>query len=86
MSMVAKTSAALAGSALVTACAHGFTAGFPADLLLQPYYWVMTVSLAALSGLAMGSGIGGTESRYATGRTARSSAGSNRSAVMGVPA
>jgi hypothetical protein len=83
MSMVAKMSAALVGSAFVTAFTHGMVAGFPADLLLQPYYWVMTVSLAALTGLSMGTGIGGTESRYQAVRTTNPS---HRSGVMGVPA
>jgi hypothetical protein len=70
MSMVAKSSAALVGSALVSALLHGLVEGLPADLLVQPYYWVTTVSLAALSGLAMGKGIGGAERRYPAIRNA----------------
>jgi len=82
-SMVAKMSAALVGSALVTAVLHGMVAGVPADLLLQPYYWVMTVSLAALTGLTMGTGIGGTEARYKPVRAVRTP---QASGVMGFPA
>jgi hypothetical protein len=63
MSMVAKYSAALVGSALMTALGFGLVAGASADLLLQPHYWVVSISLAALSGLAMGNGIGGVERR-----------------------
>lgn len=63
MSMVAKYSAALVGSAVMTAFGFGLVAGASADLLLQPYYWVVSISLAALAGLAMGTGIGGVERR-----------------------
>lgn len=63
MSMVAKYSAALVGSAVMTAFGFGLVAGASADLLLQPYYWVVSISLASLAGLAMGTGIGGVERR-----------------------
>lgn len=61
--MVAKYGAALAGSALLTALGFGLVAGASIDLLFQPHYWVVTISLAAFSGLSMGKGIGGVERR-----------------------
>jgi hypothetical protein len=63
MSMVAKYGAALAASALMTAIGFGLVAGASIDLLFQPHYWVVSVSLAGLSGLVMGNGIGGVERR-----------------------
>lgn len=63
MSKVAKYSAALVGSALMTALGFGLVAGASVDLLLQPYYWVVSISLAAFAGLATGTGIGGVERR-----------------------
>ena len=63
MSMVAKYGAALAGSALMTALGFGLVAGASIDLLFQPHYWVVTLSLAAFFGLTMGKGIGSEERR-----------------------
>jgi hypothetical protein len=56
MSMVAKFGAALAGSAMLTALGFGLVAGASIDLLFQPYFWIISVSLAGLFGLAMGTG------------------------------
>jgi hypothetical protein len=63
MSMVAKFGAALAGSAVLTALGFGLVAGGSADLFLQPWYWVVSISLAGLAGLGMGNGIGSVERR-----------------------
>jgi hypothetical protein len=43
----------------------GAISGFSAEVLAQPFYWIMTVSLAALAGLAMGDGIGAKTVRRA---------------------
>ncbi|MFN7400092.1 MAG: hypothetical protein ACK5SX_13790 [Sandaracinobacter sp.] len=63
MSNVAKYVAALAASALLTALDFGLVGSASVDLFLQPYFWVVSMSLAALTGLAMGNGIGGEERR-----------------------
>lgn len=63
MSMVAKYGSALAASALVTAVGFGLVAGLSADLFLQPHYWIVSVSLAALAALGMGTGIGNAHRR-----------------------
>lgn len=63
MSMVAKFGAALAGSALLTALGFGLVAGASADLFLQPWYWVVSISLAGLAGLGMGNGISSSRGR-----------------------
>jgi hypothetical protein len=63
MSMVAKSMSALAASALLTAFGHSLVGGLAADLLIQPHFWVISVSLAGLIGLATGSGIGGDKPR-----------------------
>jgi hypothetical protein len=61
MTMVTRYTTAMAGSAFLTALALGAAGAVPADLLLQPYFWVATLSLTGLSGLAMGNGIGGAK-------------------------
>jgi hypothetical protein len=70
MSMVARYSAALAASAVLTAFAFGLVAGASADLLLQPYYWVVSISLAGLAGLGMGNGNGSANRRSTVVRMA----------------
>jgi hypothetical protein len=65
MSKVTQYSAAFAGAAFMTALALGALSGFSAETLFQPVFWIMTVSMAALAGLGMGDGIGGTERRRA---------------------
>jgi hypothetical protein len=57
MSMVAKYSAAFAGSALVAALGDSAVTGFSPDLLLQAHFWIVTLSLTGLAGLAFGNGI-----------------------------
>lgn len=76
MSKVAQYSAVFTGSAVMTALALAALSGFSAEMLLQPVFWIMTVSMAALAGLGLGNGIGGTERRRAE-RVA------NRSAMSG---
>ena len=70
MSMVTKFAAALAGSALMTALGAGLMSGTSADLFTQPWYWVVSISLAGLAGLGMGNGIGRVERRAQVVRTA----------------
>ena len=47
MSNVAKYVAALAASALLTALDFGLVRSASVDLFLQPYFWVVSMSLAA---------------------------------------
>lgn len=63
MSMVARYSAALTTSLVITAFAFGLVAGTSADLFLQPYYWVISICLASLAGLGLGNGMGSVERR-----------------------
>lgn len=83
MSMVARYSAALAASAVITAFAFGLVAGASADLLLQPYYWVVSISLASLAGLGLGNGSGSVERRSNVVRMASPAA---RPAAMAIAA
>jgi hypothetical protein len=83
MTMVKKFTAATTGSAFVTALAFGAAGAVPADLLLQPYFWVATFSLTGLWGLATGNGIGGSQLHQSSTGTAQAT---GRTAAVGVPA
>jgi hypothetical protein len=58
MMNVAKFSAALASSVVLTAICIAALSGFTYETLVSPHFWVISVSLAGIFGLAMGDGIG----------------------------
>jgi hypothetical protein len=58
MMSVAKFSIVLAASVIVTAMCIAVLSGFTFETMASPHFWVISVSLAGMSGLAMGNGIG----------------------------
>ena len=58
MMKVAKFSAALATSVVVTSFGIAVLSGFTSETLVSPHFWVISVSLAGMFGLGMGNGIG----------------------------
>ena len=65
MMKVAKFSAALATSVVVTSFGIAVLSGFTSETLVSPHFWVISVSLAGLFSLAIGNGIGTAPNRRA---------------------
>ena len=58
MSKVAKFSTVLAASMALTAFGIAILSGFSVETLVSPHFWVISISLTGLFGLALGNGIG----------------------------